>query len=412
MGRALKRLSLTVWIFMGMAAGIAVGIAAPSFAVTLAPVSNIFLRLIRSIIAPLIFGTLVFGIAGTGDIKRMGRIGLKAIVYFEAVTTIALFIGLGAVNLMRPGAGIKIEPTAADAVAPQPQPSAGAIIEHVFPSSIIDAMARGDVLEIVVFSFIFGAACAAIGTKAKPVVSFCESLAEVMFRYTNYVMYLAPTGVAAAIAVTVGSKGFAVLYGLGKLILTMYAAQAVFVVLVFGSIVILFRIPRRRFYQAVREPFLIAFSTASSEAALPRALENMEQFGVPRHIVAFVLPTGYSFNLDGSTLYLSLASVFVAQAAGVNLSLGQQLLMMLTLMLTSKGVAGVPRAALVILAGTLASFHLPMEGVAVLLGIDAIMDMARTSVNVLGNCLASAVVARWEGVKFTPAARGAEMNPA
>jgi len=234
-----------------------------------------------------------------------------------------------------------------------------------------------------------------------------------MFRYTNSVMYLAPFGVAAAIAVTVGSKGFAVLYGLGKLIVTMYAAQVVFVVLVFGSIVILFRIPRLRFYRAVREPFLIAFSTASSEAALPRALENMEQFGVPRHIVAFVLPTGYSFNLDGSTLYLSLASVFVAQAAGVNMSLGQQLLMMLTLMLTSKGVAGVPRAALVILAGTLSSFHLPMEGVAVLLGIDALMDMARTSVNVLGNCLASAVVARWEGVEFTPAVhRGAEMKTA
>ena len=407
----MKRLSLAAWIFIGMAAGIALGIAAPAFAVKLAPVSNVFLRLIRSIMAPLIFGTLVYGIAGTGDIKRMGRIGLKAIIYFEVVTTIALFLGLGAVNLTRPGAGVKLEHTAADAVAGQPQPSAGAAIEHVFPSSIIDAMARGDVLEIVVFSFIFGAACAAIGAKAKPVVNFCESLAEVMFRYTYYVMYLAPFGVAAAIAVTMGSKGLAVLYGLGKLILTMYAAQIIFVVLVFGSIVILFRIPRLRFYQAVREPFLIAFSTASSEAALPRALENMEQFGVPRHIVAFVLPTGYSFNLDGSTLYLSLASVFVAQAAGVNMSLGKQLLMMLTLMLTSKGVAGVPRAALVILAGTLSSFHLPLEGVAVLLGIDAIMDMARTSVNVLGNCLASAVVARWEGVEFTAPRRSAQMNP-
>ena len=407
----MKRLSLAAWIFIGMAAGIALGIAAPAFAVKLAPVSNVFLRLIRSIMAPLIFGTLVYGIAGTGDIKRMGRIGLKAIIYFEVVTTSALFLGLGAVNLTRPGAGIKLERTSADAFAAQPQPSAGAIVEHVFPSSIIDAMARGDVLEIVVFSFIFGAACAAIGAKAKPVVNFCESLAEVMFRYTYYVMYLAPFGVAAAIAVTMGSKGLAVLYGLGKLILTMYAAQIIFVVLVFGSIVILFRIPRLRFYQAIREPFLIAFSTASSEAALPRALENMEQFGVPRHIVAFVLPTGYSFNLDGSTLYLSLASVFVAQAAGVNMSLGQQLLMMLTLMLTSKGVAGVPRAALVILAGTLSNFHLPLEGVAVLLGIDAIMDMARTSVNVLGNCLASAVVARWEGVEFTAPRRSAQMNP-
>ncbi len=401
MGRAVRRPSLTAWIFIGMAVGIAVGIAAPAMAASLAPISNIFLRLIRSIIAPLIFGTLVYGIAGSGDLKRMGRIGLKALVYFEVVTTVALFLGLAAVNLVRPGAGMKLTPAAADAGMAQNQPSAGSAIEHVFPSSIIDAMARGDVLEIVVFSFLFGAACAAIGAKAKPVVAFCESLAEVMFRYTNYVMYLAPFGVGAAIAVTVASKGSGVLLGLGKLVLTMYAAQIIFVTVVLGSIVILVRIPVRAFYRAVREPFLIAFSTASSEAALPRALENMEQFGVPRHIVAFVLPTGYSFNLDGSTLYLSLASVFVAQAAGIELTLGQQFLMMLTLMLTSKGVAGVPRAALVILAGTLSSFKLPMEGVAVLLGIDAVMDMARTSVNVLGNCLASAVVARWEGVDFS-----------
>jgi len=403
MGRTLRRLSLTAWIFLGMAAGIAMGIMAPGFASQLSPVSNIFLRLIRSIIAPLIFGTLVYGIAGSGDLKRMGRIALKALVYFEAVTTVALFLGLGAVNLVRPGTGLKLAAAAEPAIAGS-RPAFGTTIEHVFPASIIEAMARGDVLEIVVFAFLFGAACAGIGAKARPVVTFCESLAEVMFRYTNYVMCLAPFGVAAAIAVTVAGKGSGVLFGLGKLILTMYAAQIIFVTLVLGSIVMLFRIPAAAFYRAVREPFLIAFSTASSEAALPLALENMEQFGVPRHIVAFVLPTGYSFNLDGSTLYLSLASVFVAQAAGVELTLSQQLLMMLTLMLTSKGVAGVPRAALVILAGTLSSFRLPMEGVAVLLGIDAVMDMARTSVNVLGNCLASAVVARWEGVGFRASA--------
>jgi proton glutamate symport protein len=395
-GRALKRLSLTAWIFIGMAAGVALGAFAPDVARQLGPVSAVFLRLIRSIIAPLIFGTLVVGIAGGGDLKRMGRIGLKAIVYFEIVTTFALFLGLAAVNLVRPGAGMKLTQTSAEAALPQQAPAAGAIIEHVFPASIIDAMARGDVLEIVVFAFLFGAACAAVGEKARLVVAFCESLAEIMFRYTRYVMYLAPLGVGAAIAVTVGSKGFGVLFSLGKLILTMYVSLVLFVVLVLGAVVLLVRIPVGDFYRAVREPFLIAFSTASSEAALPLALENMEQFGVPKHIVAFVIPTGYSFNLDGSTLYLSLASVFVAQAAGVNLSFGQQLLMMLTLMLTSKGVAGVPRAALVILAGTVSTFHLPMEGVAVLLGIDALMDMARTSVNVVGNCLASAVVAKWE----------------
>ena len=394
----MKRLSLTTWIFIGMAAGIAVGAAAPGFAAHLEPVSHIFLRLIRSIIAPLLFATLVYGIAGSGDLKQMGRIGLKAIVYFEIVTTLALFLGLGAVNLVRPGAGVPIARTAAEAALPQ-----GPIafkIENIFPTSLVDAMARNDALHIVVFAFLFGAACAAVGAKAEPVVKFCASLAEVMFRFTKYVMYLAPLGVGAALAVVIGSKGAGVLFGLGKLIAAMYVSAVICIVLVLAPALVLFRIPVGAFYRAVREPFLIGFSTASSEAALPLALENMEQFGVPKHIVGFVIPTGYSFNLVGSALYLSLASVFVAQAAGIHLSFGEQLAMMLTLMLTSKGVAGVPRAALVILAATLTTFHLPMEGVAVLLGVDAILDMARTSINVLGNCLASAVVARWEGYQL------------
>ena len=398
MGRTLKRLSLTFWIFVGMAAGVAVGAFAPGFAMHLEPISHIFLRLIRSIIAPLLFATLVHGIAGSGDLKQMGRIGLKAILYFEAVTTVALFLGLGAVNLVRPGDGVPIARTAAEAALPAAQTAFK--LENIFPTSIVDALARNDALQIVIFAFLFGAACAAIGGKAEPVVKFFASLAEVMFRFTRYVMYVAPLGVGAAIAVTVGSKGPTVLFGLAKLILTMYGTLVLFVTLVLGTVVILARIPMGRFYRAVREPFLIAFSTASSEAALPLALENMEQFGVPEHIVGFVIPTGYSFNLDGTAIYLSLASVFVAQAAGVALLWHDQLLMMLTLMLTSKGVAGVPRSALVVLAGTLATFHLPMEGIAVLLGVDAILDMARTSINVLGNCLASAVVARWEGYKL------------
>jgi proton glutamate symport protein len=394
----MKRPSLTAWIFIGMAAGVAVGAAAPGFASHLEPVSHIFLRLIRSIIAPLIFATLVYGVAGSGDLKQMGRIGLKAIVYFEIVTTLALFLGLAIVNLARPGEGIPITRTAAEAAVPAAQSAVK--LENVVPTSIFDALARNDALQIVVFAFLFGAACAAIGAKADPVVKFCGSLAEVMFRFTRYVMYLAPLGVGAAIAVTIGSKGIGVLFGLGKLILAMYVSAILCILLVLLPGLLLFRIPLGKFYRAVREPFLIGFSTASSEAALPLALENMEQFGVPKHIVGFVIPTGYSFNLVGSALYLSLAAIFVAQAGGEHLTIGKQLAIMLTLMLTSKGVAGVPRAALVILAGTLATFQLPMEGVAVLLGVDAVLDMARTGINVLGNCLASAVVARWEGYKL------------
>jgi proton glutamate symport protein len=396
----MKRISLTAWIFIGMAAGVLLGVFAPGFAKQLGPVSAVFLRLIRSIVAPLIFATLVAGIAGSGGSKNMGRIGAKAILYFEIVTTLALFLGLAAVNLVRPGLGVPISQTAGDKV-PQAATTAGSFVEHIVPVSLIDAMARNDVLQVVVFAFLFGAACAALGAKAVPVVAFCGSLAEVMFQYTKYVMYLAPFGVGAAIAVTVGSKGIGVLFGLSKLILTMYGAAVLCVLLILWPAIPLFRIPANKFYRAVREPVMIAFSTASSEAALPLALENMERFGVPKHIVGFVIPTGYSFNLVGSTLYLSLASVFVAQAAGVHLSLGEQLLMMLTLMLTSKGVAGIPRAALVILSGTLTTFHLPLEGAAVLLGVDALLDMARTAINVLGNCLASAVVARWEGYRLT-----------
>jgi proton glutamate symport protein len=397
MGRQMKKISLTAWILISLVAGIAFGAFFPKPAMALAILGSIFLRLIKSIIAPLLFGTLVCGIAGTGNVKTMGRIGGKAILYFEIVTTVALFVGLGAANLVQPGAGVAIRASAPTDIQ-QASTNLTQILEHTFPTSIIDSMARGEVLQIVVFSFIFGAACAAIGAKAAPVVQFCESLSEVMFRYTNYVMLMAPLGVFGAMAATIGEHGLGVLVSLGKLVGTLYAAQAFFVVVVFGTVATLVRIPIKRFVHYARAPFLIAYSTASSEAALPFALENMERFGVPKHIVAFVLPTGYSFNLDGSTLYLSLAAMFVAQAAGAHLPFGTQIVMMLTLMLTSKGVAGVPRASLVILAGTLATFNLPVEGIAVILGVDTLMDMCRTSVNLLGNCLATAVVARWEGV--------------
>jgi len=398
--RILKRISLTAWIIIGLIGGIVFGALLPGPAKHVGILGTIFLRLIKSIIAPLLFGTLVAGVAGTGNVKTMGRIGGKAILYFEAVTTAALFVGLGAVNLVKPGVGVQLQHVGAPGVA-QTSLSFSAIFEHAFPASVIDAMARGDVLQIVVFAFIFGAACAAVGAKAQPVVSVCESLSEVMFRYTNYVMLFAPLGVFGAMAATVGEKGVGVLLNLGKLVATLYGAQAFFVIFVLGAVTVIAQIPLRRFISHVRQPFLIAFSTASSEAAFPIALENMERFGVPKHIVAFVLPTGYSFNLDGSTLYLSLAAMFVAQAAGVRVPFGTQLMMMITLMLTSKGAAGVPRASLVVLAGTLATFNLPVEGIAVILGVDTLMDMARTSVNLLGNCLATAVVARWEGVDFS-----------
>jgi proton glutamate symport protein len=401
-----KRISLTGWIFIGMAVGVAIGLAAPGVGREMRILATIFLRLIKSIVAPLLFGTLVYGIAGTGDLKAMGRIGLKAIIYFEVLTTIALFLGLAVVNAIRPGVGLTVAtPAAVSGSATFAPPVAAppgltSILEHTFPASIVDSMARNEVLQVVVFCFLFGAACAAIGEKARPVVEFAESLAQVMFKYTRYIMYMAPLGVAGAMAATVATNGPAVLIQLGKLVLTTYGAQVLFVAGVLLPTAWLTGVPVKRFFNAAKEPFVIAFSTASSESALPLALENMEKFGVPKHIVAFVLPTGYSFNLDGTTLYLSIASIFVAQVAGVHLSFGQQIVMMFTLMLTSKGVAGVPRAAFVILTGTLAAFGLPVEAASIVLGVDALLDMARTSVNVLGNCLASAVVARWEGSKL------------
>lgn len=363
--------------------------------------SRVFLNLIKMLIAPLIFATLVVGIAGAGDMKKVGRIGIKAIAYFTFATLLALVIGLVAVNITKPGLGVNL-PSEQSAEAKEIAANAGKMtpqnhIVNVFPTSLIKSMAENEVLQIVVFSLIFAVALAGIGEKGRPMLQFCESLSETMFKFTNYVMLFAPWGVGAAIAVTVGGKGLGVLWNLAKLILTLYGALAVFILVVLLPIAFLIRLPFKRFFNLVKEPATLAFVTTSSESAFPKALENMERLGVPRRIVSFILPLGYSFNLDGSTLYLSLAAMFVAQAANIHLSVGQQITMLLTLMLSTKGIAAVPRASLVVLAGTLAQFGLPLEGIALILGVDEFMDMARTATNVIGNCLATAVVARWEG---------------
>ena len=364
---------------------------------------DIFLHLIKAMIAPLIFASIVQGIAGTGDLKKVGRIGVKALLYFEIVTTAALVVGLAVVNFVGPGVGVKLPASAAAlgaAVAAKPLTLTETFL-HIFPTSFLDAMARNDVLQIVAFSVIFATAVSAAGEAGKPVLAFCASLTQVMFKFAGLIMKFAPVGVGAAIAVTVGHQGLGVLLNLGKLVLTLYLALVIFVVLVFGTVIWIAKVPLKPFVRAVREPFALAFATANSEAALPDAFARMERLGVPRGIVGFVLPAGYTFNLDGSTLHLAVASVFVAQAAeattGVHFGLGSQIIMMLTLMLTSKGVAAVPRASLVVLIAALQSFNLPLEGAAMILGVDALLDMARTSVNVMGNCLASVVVARWEG---------------
>lgn len=406
MWKFLRGISLTWWIVISMIIGVIIGYLDNAIWTTtdvgayLQPLSTIFLRMIKSIVVPLIFGSLVVGVAGHGDdMKRVGRLALRSIVYFEIVTTVALFVGLLAVNLIRPGDGVALSGSAqaAEQFAAS-KPTLASVLEHTVPQSFFEAASKNEVLQVVFFSLLFAVGLSQVKSKSKDVMlGFCESLAEVMFKFTGLVMKFAPFGIGAAVAVAIGHSGLGLLKNLVALVGTLYGALIVFLLLALLPVAIIAKVPLRRFWFWVKEPWLIAFSTASSEAALPLAMENLEKLGVPKRIVAFVLPTGYSFNLDGSTLYLAVASVFVAQAANIPMTIGQQLLMMLTLMLTSKGVAAVPRASLVILSGTLASFGLPLEGVAVILGVDALMDMARTSVNLLGNCLASVVMARWEG---------------
>ena len=401
------RFSLTTWIMIGLVAGGFLGWIRPDWGNAVYFLRDIFLNLIKSIIAPLVFSTLVVGIAGGGDLKRIGRMGAKALIYFEVVTTIALFIGLAVVNMTKPGVGVALVSTGNEAVAKMGQSQPKTLIEtivHIFPSSIVEAMAKNDILQIVAFSVLFAMALTAIGEKGKPVLAVLDGVSQIMFRFTSYVMMFAPIGVGAAMAHTIATQGLGVLVNLGKLIGSLYLALIFFVVVVLGGIALLFRIPIRKFLKAVREPATIAFATTSSESALPKAMEVMERLGVPPRVVGFVMPTGYSFNLDGTTLYLAMASVFIAQAAeattGHHMDFSTQLVMMLTLMITSKGIAGVPRASLVILLATASSFlpeGLGPIGVAVIFGVDELMDMGRTCVNVIGNCLATCVIARWEG---------------
>ncbi|MCC7525366.1 MAG: cation:dicarboxylase symporter family transporter [Chitinophagaceae bacterium] len=390
--------SLTTWIFVAMSAGVEIGLDFPAFSQNLRFLSTIFLRLVKTIVAPLLFSTLVVGIASHSNLKQVGRMGWKSILYFEIITTFALIIGLIFINITHAGVGIEVpEALLKELPVPVEKTWQDHIID-IFPENIIKSIYEGNVLPIVVFSIIFGIALAKLApNRKKPMLEFSESLAETMFRFVHIIMYFAPFGVGAAISVTVGHLGLDILKNLAMLLITLYLALFVFLVVILFPVLLIIKVPVKKFIEAIKEPVSIAFATTSSDSALPIAMENMEKFGVPRKIVSFVIPTGYTFNLDGTTLYLSLASVFVAQAAGLHLSFGEQLMIGFSLMLTSKGVAAVPRASLVILIATASTFGFPVWPIMAIYGIDELMDMARTSVNVIGNTLASCVIARWEG---------------
>ena len=401
----MKHSRLTALIFLALILGVVVGHFAPELAVKMRPFAVIFLRMVKMIIAPLLFATLVVGIAGHGDTKSLGKVGLKTLIYFEVVTTLALIVGLTMANIFKPGMGFGTQSLEANSsllnqagmmAASHAHTSLSGMVMNIFPTSIVQAMAEGNLLQIVVFSIFFALAMIAVGKAAKPVMSVLNSVSQIMFKFTEYVMYFAPLGIFGAIAATVGTNGLSILKNYAKIIFSLYTALAVFVLVVLFIACKYARISFRSLIKAIQEPAILTFTTASSEAAFPKAIEIMEKFGVPKNIVSFVMPTGYTFNLDGSTLYLAMAVIFSSQIVGINLDLNQQIILMLALMLTSKGVAGVPRASLIVLAGTLASFNIPIIGVAILLGIDQILDMGRTAVNLIGNCVATVVIARWE----------------
>jgi proton glutamate symport protein len=400
------RPSLTVQIMIGLVVGGVLGWLRPDWGIAVYFLRDIFINLIKSIIAPLVFSTLVVGIAGAGDLRKVGRMGIKALIYFEIITTLALFIGLAVVNLTKPGVGITLAAPNAELVHKITENHPRTLIEtlvHIFPSSIIDSLARGDIIQIVAFAVLFAMAVSAVGEKGKPIIRAMESLSQVMFRFTNYIMMFAPIGVGAAMAHTIATQGLGVLVNLGNLILSYYLGLFILVGIVFGLVLVIARVPIAKFARAIREPAAIAFATTSSESAMPKGMEAMELIGVPRRIVSFVMPTGYSFNLDGSMVYLATASVFIAQAAetttGWHMGPGQQIMMMLAFVITSKGLAGVPRASILVLFATMNNFipeGLGVVGVAVIVGVDELMDMGRSAVNLIGNCLATIVIARWE----------------
>ena len=420
----MKSSQLSLFIFIALVAGVIVGWIAPDFAVQMHPLAAIFLRMVKMIIAPLLFATLVVGIAGHGDPKSLGRIGVKTIIYFEVVTTIALFLGLGIANALNPGAGINVSNANMSQLNSITQMSSSTthssfadFFVNLIPTSIFQSMSDGNLLQIVIFSIFFAIAICAIGRKAKPVMDILQSTAAIMFKFTEYVMYFAPLGIFGAISSTIGANGIIILKNYAKIILSLYFALCLFVGIVIFAACKIVRISLRDFIRAIAEPAFLAFTTASSEAALPKAMTIMEDFGVPKSIVGFVMPTGYTFNLDGSALYLAMAVIFSTQLVGINLAVEQQLVIMFALMLTSKGMAGMPRVALVVLAGTLSSFNIPIIGVALLLGIDQILDMGRTTVNLIGNCVATVVIARWENSfdynqmhKFIERTKGAKNN--
>lgn len=399
MAEGKKGIGLTTQIFIALIAGVIFGYIFPHYGEALKPIGDMFIRMIKMIVVPLIFSALIMGIAGTGDFKKLGRLGAKSIIWFEVATTIALAVGLIVANVLQPGAGVAVA-TGADAssvtTAAKKSVDMMQMIVNIVPTNVIDAAGRGDMLQIILFSCFFGVAAAHMGPKGEPVVKLATSVAEIMFQFTYYVMKCAPIGVFALISYTVGKFGLAMMIPLAKLIGSLYFALIVFIFLVALFATAILRINFFQVLRAIKEPILIAFSTAASEAALPVAMEKLEKFGVPKHIITFVLPTGYTFNLDGSTLYSCLAVIFVAQLYNIDFPLATQLLVVLTLMLSTKGIAAVPGASIIVIAGTVAAFGLPVEGVAIILGVDRIMDMARTTCNVIGNCIAAVVVARWE----------------